>query len=379
MNVLDGVVVVDLSEVYQGPLAAQALGDFGADVIKVERAGSGEVMRTSDPQSLAKGQMSSHFAAVNRNKRSIALDLKVAGDLETLKRILDRADVLIHNYRPGVAERLGLDFDSLHQRNPRLIYAWATGFGETGPLAKLGGQDLIIQSLSGMARESAAPGGAPQYTNPPAIDYASGMTLVQGILLALLYRERSGKGQKVSINLLDTAVAVQSLEASTQMMHGKTTHWFELAPNFVFQTRDGWATVLGFFRDNPLRSICSALGIEDLSVAPHLPNAAAQREHRAEIHALLEGHFRAVDTADIIARLIREDLLCAPVQSLAEALAHPQIAANAMLTRVAIGQEAEATVVAHPLKLSASPQSVRRAPPQLGEHHAEILRWLDEA
>ncbi|KAB2919399.1 MAG: CoA transferase [Hyphomicrobiaceae bacterium] len=377
MGVLDGLVVVDLSEVYQGPLAAQSLGDFGADVIKVERSGSGEVMRTSDPQSLAMKMMSSHFAAVNRNKRSIALDLKSADDLKILKLILDRADVLIHNYRPGVAERLGLDFETLRARNPRLIYAWATGFGETGPLSRLGGQDLIIQSLSGMARESVAANGKPHFTNPPAIDFASGMTLAQGILLALLHRERTGEGQKVSINLLDTAVAVQSLEASTQLMHGKTTHWFELAPNFVFETRDGWITVLGFFRENPLKSICSALGIADASAAPHLTNATAQREHRDEIHVLLADAFRALDTADIAARLIKEDLLCAPVQSLGEALAHPQLAANRTLTKVGIGNGTEATVVAHPLKLSGAPHSVRRNPPRLDEHRAEILRWVD--
>lgn len=377
MGVLDGLVVIDLSEVYQGPLAAQSLGDFGADVIKVERSGGGEVMRTSDPQSLAAGLMSSHFAAVNRNKRSIALDLKNAEDLDILKRILDRADVVIHNYRPGVAERLGLDFETLRKRNPRLIYAWATGFGETGPLSKLGGQDIIIQSLSGMARESAAASGSPHFTNPPAIDFASGMTLVQGILLALLHRERTGEGQKVSINLLDTAVAVQSLEASTQMMHGRTTHWFELAPNFVFETRDGWVTVLGFFRDNPLGSICRALGIEDASAAPHLVDAKAQREHREEIHALLADAFRSVETAGIVARLVEEDILCAPVQTLAEALAHPQIRENQMLTSVDIGGGRQANVVAHPLKLSSAPQGVRRHPPQLDEHREEILRWLE--
>ena len=377
MRPLEGVRVLELGRVLACPFAGMILAELGADVIKVERAGGGEVMRTSDPQSLAAGLMSSHFAAVNRNKRSIALDLKQAGDLDILKRILDRADVLIHNYRPGVAERLGLDFDTLRKRNPRLIYAWATGFGETGPLSKLGGQDLIIQSLSGMARESAAAGGSPHFTNPPAIDFASGMTLVQGILLALLHRERTGEGQKVSINLLDTAVAVQSLEASTQMMHGRTTHWFELAPNFVFETRDGFVTVLGFFRDNPLGSICRALGVADASAAPHLADARAQREHREEIHALLADDFRAVATADIVARLVEEDILCAPVQTLAEALAHPQLRENGMLTSVDIGGDRQARVVAHPLKLSAAPQSVRRHPPPLDAHREEILRWLE--
>ena len=375
-QVLDGLLVIDMSEVFQGPLAAQVLGDFGADVIKIERAGTGEALRGSDPASTAKGMMSSHFAATNRNKRSIALDAKKPEDAETLQALLDRADVLIHNFRPGVAERLGIGYDALHARNPRLIYAWASGYGDTGPLAKAGGQDLIIQSLSGMARESASSGGAPSFVNPPAIDYASGQTLAQGILLALLNRERTGKGQRVAINLLDTAMAIQSLEAATTLMHGVTTKWFDLAANFVFKTSDGYLTVLGFFRPNPLQSLCKALGLPDASTAEHLATPDQQRIHRDEIRDLLSGAFLELTTAEAHRRVSAEDLLCQPAQSLAEALAHPQIEASGLLINAPLPDGQNARLVGNPLKLSDNPAQLRNGPPALDADRAEILNWL---
>ncbi|WP_323039492.1 CoA transferase [Gemmobacter sp.] len=377
-GILDGLIVIDMSEVYQGPLAAQILGDFGADVIKVERAGSGEVLRLSDPASRAKAMMSSHFAAANRNKRSIALDAKSDSDNALLQALLDRADVLIHNFRPGVAERLGIGYEALHKRNPRLIYGWASGYGDTGPLATAGGQDLIIQSLSGMARESAPEGGLPSFVNPPAIDYASGQTLVQGILLALLAREKTGLGQRVAVNLLDTAVAIQSLEAATTMMHGVTTKWFDLAPNFVFETSDGYLTVLGFFRPNPLQSLCKAMGVADASTAPRLDTPDGQLAHRAEIHALLAPSFRALPTAEALARVTAEDLLCQPTQSLAEALAHPQIAASGLLIEAPLPDGQTARLVGNPLKLSDTPATLRKGPPALDADRAAITAWLGQ-
>lgn len=379
MGVLNGIRVVDLSEVYQGPLAAQSLGDFGADVIKVERAGSGEVLRGTDQHAREHGLMSSHFVAANRNKRSIALDLKSTDDIELLKKLIGRADVLIHNYRPGVAERLGLGYEQLSELNPRLIYASSSGFGETGPLAGMGGQDLVIQTLSGMAYESASSSGEPQFVNPPAIDFASGMVLVQGILLALLDRERTGLGQKVGTCLLDTAVAIQSLEGTTQLMYGNTTRWFDLALNLVLKTSDGWVTALGFFRENPLALLCAAVGIPDASEQPHLRTAEAQLAHREEIKQLLAGHFSRLTTAEAMQRLAAQDLLCAPVQSLAEALRHPQLRENRMLWSVSIKGQGEATVVGNPLKLSRTPATVRLSPPLLDEHKDEVLEWLADA
>lgn len=376
-SVLDGLLVIDMSEVFQGPLAAQILGDFGADVIKIERPGSGEVLRNSDPDSAAKGLMSSHFAAANRNKRSIALDAKLPEDAATLEALLARADVLVHNFRPGVAERLGFGYEALHERNPRLIYAWASGFGDTGPLAEAGGQDLIIQSLSGMARESAADDGIPRFINPPAIDYASGQTLVQGILLALLERERTGKGQKVAVNLLDTALAIQSLEAATTLMHGVTTKWFDLAANFVFETSDGYLTVLGFFRPNPLQSLCKAMGLPDASTAPHLTTPDQQRIHRKEIGNILGDAFRALTTSEAHRRVAAEDLLCQPAQSLAEALAHPQIAASGLLIDAALPGGHKVRLVGNPLKLSDTAAQLRHGPPALDADRDEILAWLD--
>ena len=376
--VLDGVTVLELCEVFQGPVAAQSLADFGARVIKVERGPRGDSLRGSDANAAAKGEMSSHFAAANRNKDSICLDLKTEGGVNALKALARQADVLMHNYRPGVMEKLGLGYDDLSALNPRLIYAAASGFGETGPWAGLAGQDILIQSVSGVATRGAA---RPEYVNAPITDFASGMLLVQGVLLALLERERSGRGQKVSISLLDTAVAMQGLEAASVLNHGVVTHWIDLAPNFPIRTADGWLTVLGFFRDNPLQLICQALEIKDLSQTLGLPTAAAQLAHRDEIVARLAPVFSAMKTEDVLGRLQRVGILAAPVLDFDETLRLPQVLHNDMIVSLPVEGQAPIAVVNQPLRLSRTPHALRRGPPRLGEHTAEVLTafGLDEA
>ena len=220
MSILSGTVVLDLSEVYQAPLAAQVLGDFGATVIKIERPGSGEILRGYDSYATAHGGMSSYFAAVNRNKKSLTVDLKTDAGLSIVARLAASADVFLHNYRPGVMERLGIGYDQLRKANPRLVYAESSGYGETGPLSRNPGQDMAIQSISGIAMGNARPDGSPALVNTPVVDFAAGMILAQGVILALLERERSGLGQKVQTSLLNAAIAMQSLEAGSQLVYG---------------------------------------------------------------------------------------------------------------------------------------------------------------
>ena len=251
MGILTGITVIELCEVYQGPLAGQSLGDFGARVIKVERPPTGDPMR-GEHYAVERNLMSSYFAATNRNKESICLDLKSEEGRSALHALLRTADVLLHNYRAGVMERLGFGYEALAEINPRLIYAGASGYGDSGPLAGLAGQDLLIQSITGIARKGTNSGATPNYLNVPLTDYASGMLLVQGVLLALIERMSSGRGQKVSISLFDTAVSMQSLEAASLLNYGYETRWFDLSLNFAMQVADGWVTVLGFFRQNPL-------------------------------------------------------------------------------------------------------------------------------
>lgn len=374
MSILNGTIVLDLSEVYQAPLAAQVLGDFGATVVKIERPGSGEILRGYDSHATAQGTMSSYFAAVNRNKSSLTVDLKTEAGVAVVARLAARADVFLHNYRPGVMDRLGLGYDQLKTSNPRLIYAESSGYGETGPLSKNPGQDMAIQSLSGIAMGNARPDGSPALVNTPVVDFAAGMILAQGVVLALLERERSGQGQKVQTSLLNAAIAMQSLEAGSQLVYGYETRWINKSLNFIFQTKDGWITVLGFFRVNPLQLLCQALAIEDLSVREGLGTAAAQLARKDEIYELLRPQFLQLTTEDALARLVKQDILCSPLLSLAEALDHPQVRHNGMVVEVPMPEGHRAEVVGNPLQFSRTPASIRQGPPRLGADVDDVLR-----
>jgi crotonobetainyl-CoA:carnitine CoA-transferase CaiB-like acyl-CoA transferase len=378
MGVLSGYLVVELSEVYQAPIASQTLGDLGADVVKVERVGSGEILRRMDPVAQESGRMSSYFAAANRNKYSITLDLKSEAGKSDLMQLLRRADVFIHNYRPGVLDRLGFGYEVLKKENPGLVYAGATGFGESGPLAAQGGQDMVLQSITGMAMAAAGSDGVPRFANAPSIDFASGMILAQGVLAALLAREKTGKGQRVGVSLLDTAMAIQSLEAASQLMYDYETRWLAKGLNFVFPTRDGWLTVLGFFRDNPLSLMCRALDMPDESTRPGWGTVPGQIEHSKEIYELLAPKVAQMSRSEAYERFSGADVLCAPMLTLAEALNHPQVRHNGMVVQVDIDGQAPAEVVANPLRLSETPPTVRRGPPGLDADHEEVRRrWID--
>jgi crotonobetainyl-CoA:carnitine CoA-transferase CaiB-like acyl-CoA transferase len=375
-GVLGGRLVVEMSEVLQAPLAAQMLGDLGADVVKVERAG-GEILRRIDFAANEAGGMSSYFAAVNRNKRSIVLDLKSAEGKQDLKALLTRADVLVHNYRPGVLERLGFGYEDVKTFNPAIVYASASGFGATGPLAMRGGQDLILQSLSGMAMAAADVDGVPRFANVPAIDFASGTLLAQGVLAALLHRERTGEGQQVAVSLLDTAVAMQALEAASELMYGCETKWFARNLNFVMKTQDGWITVIGFFRSNPLALMCRAMGLPDASERPEFTGIEAQIAHRKEIGEMLAPLVARHTTEEAVRRFQDADVLCAPILNLAQAIRHPQVKHNGLLIRTPLPGRQDVELIGSALHLSETPPALRRGPPALDGDRDEIRdRWL---
>lgn len=368
---LSGVTVIELGMVMQVPLAGQMLGDLGADVIKIERLPPGEILRTLDPVGFGTGKMSCYYAALCRNKRTLSLDIKSADGHAALLRLIAKADVLLHNFRPGVMERLALDYKTLREHNPRLIYAAGFAFGEEGPMAGLPGQDMLAQSFSGLARSGRDDNEMPHLANAPLIDYITACSLTQGILAALLERERSGEGQMVTTSLLDNALAAQTLETSSLSMHGLRTSWIKYS--MMMRTADGWLCVLTLFRDNPAQAICQAFGEPDLSQRPEF----STYEHQVANLPALADHFRPImarlTTTECVERLSHQDVLCAPVNTLEEALSHPQIVANQALWNVEIKDYGSVRLASNPVKLSRTPPALHRSPTAVGEDSESVL------
>jgi formyl-CoA transferase len=369
---LSGVRVVDFTQVMMGPCATQMLGDYGADVIKIERIGAGDLSRWSIGDDPA-GPQNPVFSSLNRNKRSIALDLKSAAGIAIVHRLLASADVVVSNFRAGVMERMGLGYETLRDAYPRLIYAAGTGFGTSGPYAHKGGQDILAQALTGvMARKCDASDPLTIYPTSLA-DYSAGMHLVQGILLALLQRERTGRGQMVAVSLYDSMLAMQMQEAAMAMMRGVDFSWGALPHNGAFATTDGALVVVGAFKENPLREISLAIGLDDLSADPRFCSFALSMRNRTVLHDLLRAHFATNTTAHWIAALEARDLLCAPVRSLPVALDDLQTGINGM--KLSAPQEGgdELRVIGSPVHLSDDGFALRMPPPRIGAHGAEIL------
>jgi len=260
---LAGIKVIDFTQVMLGPCCTQMLGDYGADVIKIERIGAGDLSRSSieDPA----GPLNPVFCSLNRNKRSIALDLKSPAGLRVVHRLAASADVVVNNFRAGVMERMGVGYAALSKINPRIIFAFGTGFGTDGPYSHKGGQDVLAQAMSGVMARKCDPS-EPLTIYPTALaDYSAGMHLVQGILLALLQRERTGQGQQVEVSLYDSMLAMQMQEAAMWLMRGRDFSWGAMPHTGAFETTDGALVIVGAFKANPLREISLALGLDDLS------------------------------------------------------------------------------------------------------------------
>ncbi len=371
---LEGIRVIDFTQITLGPIATQMLGDFGADVIKIERPDQGDFLRTTLP---APHGDSFIFLAANRNKRAVTLDLRSTGGKQIVERLLRWGDVLAHNFRPGAMEKLGLGYDQVRAVNPRLIYAVGTGYGLTGPYQQKGGQDWMAQALAGgLYRRSDDE--APPYPYGTAVaDFGAGMLLTQAILMALIARERTGRGQMVSTSLLDAMLYMQQQEHTAWLNARQRVNWNQMPLNGVYKTSDGkWVLMVGAFKSDPLGDISRGLNLGPLTSDPRYANEGEQKKHRPELQAIFRKRFAELTQAEAIAQLESVDILCAPIRDVGDALTDEQVRTNDMLIDVPHKRLGTFTSIGNPIKMSETPMRVRRAPPDHGEHNDEVLREL---
>ncbi|MEY4696148.1 MAG: hypothetical protein RIT14_576 [Pseudomonadota bacterium] len=377
---LAGITVLDLTHVLAGPFCASTLGDLGAKVIKVERPGSGDDTRAFPP--FVAGE-SAYFAALNAGKSSIALDLKLPADRALFERLLARADVLLENYRPGVMDRLGYGWDSLHRLHPRLIYGAVSGFGHTGPDSQKPAYDMVVQARGGVMAITGEEGGPPVRVGASIGDIVAGMYLAQGVLAALYARERTGEGAKIDIGMLDAQIAIQehalALTAATGVAPGPVgARHPTITPFSTFRASDGFF-VIAAGNDTLFARLCTALGL-DLASDPRFATNAARCDNVHLLKRLIESVTLAQGVAHWIATLDAAGIPTGRVQNMAEAMADPQVVARNMVLPVTPRPGGPAfTAAGNPIKMSSLPEARSRGPaPSLDGDRAAILDWLDQ-
>lgn len=378
----EGIRILDFTQLEQGPSGTQVLADFGADVIKVERPIVGELGRRQWP-TLANGY-SPHWSATNRNKRSITIDLKNSEGIQIVLDLVRSADIVASNFRPGVMEKLGLGFEWLSEINPRVIVAYASGYGQTGPMAQFRGQDLAAQAMSGLMNLTGPREGAQTPVGTFIVDYIASMQFAQGMMLALAAREKTGRGQVVDSCLLNAAIASHLQEGTAFLMtstpYGRAienvAHVYNTALYGYYETRDGaWVALIGeFYITEPWQRTARALRMAgEVVTDERFQTIEGLREHLEETRNLVRDHFMQLTAEDALARLEDEDVLAVPVLAYPEVFANEQVRHNEMVLTTELQTVGEAKFVGMPVKLSDTPGQLRIGPPRLGEHNIDVL------
>jgi crotonobetainyl-CoA:carnitine CoA-transferase CaiB-like acyl-CoA transferase len=377
MGPLAGLKVVDLTHVMAGPTCTLMLADMGADVIKIEKTPHGDDTRHSIPPKI--GDEAASFLMMNRNKRGIVLDLKTKGGAQILRRLIEKADVLVENFGPGVMDRLGFGYEDLHKEHPTLIYCSLSGFGRTGPYKHRRGFDLIAQAMSGiMSFTGEGPDGPPVKCGAPLSDITAGVIAAMGILAAYTYRLKTGEGQWVETSLYEAALIQTYWQSAIALATGVAPRAMGSAhplnaPYQAFQTSDGWIVVGGANQKNWLRML-DALGAPEMANDPRYLSGADRMAHLKELAAELNRHFRNKPAKYWLETLEEKGVPCGPVHDMLQALADPQTIAREMVVETEHSALGLVKSLGLPVKFSATPGKVRTGAPLYGEHTRSVLR-----
>lgn len=377
MTPLAGIRVLDLTKVLAGPLCTQSLGDLGAEVIKVEPTHIGDDTRRWPP---FRGETGAVFLSYNRNKRSLAVNLKSADGQAIVHKLAERADVVIESYATGVAERLRIDHATLRTLNPRLIYCSISGFGRTGPLKHAPGYDVILQAFGGMMAMTGHEGGEPVRCPFSPVDQTTGLHAFAGILAALLERGRTGKGTRFEVSLFETAMAFQGYNFQSYWFKGvqpeKSGSGHEaLVPYQAFEASDK-PVLIGVANDNLWRRFCAAVDREDLAADPRFSTSPDRAAHRAECVGLVQEIVRTRTCADWLELLTGLGVPCAPINTLQDVLEHEQTAARRIVLEYEHPALGPMKTIAMPIQFEDETRVVRSPPPMLGQHSRAILQEL---
>lgn len=379
---LAGVKVVDLTRVMSGPYCTMMLGDMGAEVIKIELPGKGDDTRAWGPPWVERDGVpreSGYFLSVNRNKRSITLDLKSEAGRDALWRLIDWGDVLVENFSPGTMERLGFSAEAVTARKPELIFCSVSGFGQTGPARDRTAYDLVIQGMSGMMSVTGPPG-RPTKMGVPIADIAAGMFAAFAIASALVHRERTGEGQVIDTSMLGGQVALLTFQAAIYFAsrHQPEMTWNAhpiVAPYQTFPTRDGFVNI-AIGNDRLWAAFTATMGLAEYTHDPRFADNEGRITNLPELVGIIEANFAGKTTAEIVAALDAANVPCGPIATLPELFNHPQtqhLLLERPTTHASLG---EIATTGFPYRLSKTDADVRYAPPLLGQHTAEVLREL---
>jgi crotonobetainyl-CoA:carnitine CoA-transferase CaiB-like acyl-CoA transferase len=375
---LEGVIVADLTQNVAGPFCTQILGDMGAEVVKVERPKRGDDARAWAPPYW--GQESATFIALNRNKKSIALDLKSPGGLEVLQRLVKRADVLVQSLRPGAIDELGLDFTAAARLNPRIIYCSITAFGARGPLRHLPGYDVLMQAYTGLMSVNGHPGQEPARVGTSIVDMGTGMWAALGVVAALRQRDATGRAVEVTTALFETAMMWMSYHATGYLASGEVpkpqgSGTAMIAPYQAFPTADGFA-LIGAGSDALFTRLADALGCPELLADERFKDNPSRVSNRAALVEALSKRTRERKAADLVEVLRVAGVPAAPILSVDQALAEPQTRESGVLVAARHPRLPNYQSIGLPLSWDGVRPAVRRVPPLLGEHSGDVLTWL---